>query len=46
MINKAPAEYGINELIKKAKEKGKIYSIPKQTIKVNEARNEPKLSNS
>jgi hypothetical protein len=36
MINKPPAEYSINELIKKAKEKGKINPIPKNTIITNE----------
>jgi len=41
-----PTDCSINELIKKAKEKGKINSIPKPTIKVNEARNQSKLSNS
>jgi len=47
MINKGPAEYTINELIKKAKEKGKINPMPKQTIKINhETRNDKKLSDS
>jgi hypothetical protein len=39
-----PAQHSLNDLIKKAKEKGKINPIPKNTIIINETRT--KLSNS
>lgn len=32
-MNKAPAEYSINELIKKAKDKGKITQYQKTPLK-------------
>jgi hypothetical protein len=46
MIHKETKDYTINELIKKAKDKGKINPMPKNTIKINETRNESNLSNS